>query len=339
MSEHDQSEQGDHPVSVAHEDTAQKHDDPTEGKTQNGDITVPSLQSTSEHENGTQSDHAISVLDANPAPEHNDQTQDQNQHGDPIVPELDKTERSNIIHRTVVSPHGTFSEDLVGVGYSGWVYRLDAVLKKPHEGQEQDCAVEQRVYERLGAHEGILRYFGTTTEGSLILQYASNNSIRHYYTAKAKDNPISLEQRLRWIHQIVKTFAYIHSKGVLQADIHGANILLDDQLNAIVSDFAGCSIDGEASTGTYQPGFYHPDMWPKSVETEIFAIGSLLYEIMTESRPYHDLEIHEMEETFRKEIFPDTDHLPAFGHIIQKCWKLGYKVTEELLVDVEAEGT
>ncbi|GAB7343085.1 hypothetical protein MBLNU457_1166t1 [Dothideomycetes sp. NU457] len=314
--------QDDRPVSDSRGNTAQQHDDQSGTQTQNGNSTTPSHQSTPEHEKGTQNDDSSPVQDVKVAPESDDVLD-----LDTLVPDADG--RIHIPPNTVriknqfVWHRGMSYEDLIGVGYSGWILRLDAVLKQPHNDKKQDTAVEQRVYKRLGSHEGILRYFGTTDEGALILQ--------------TKGRPIPLAQKLRWVQQIVKTCAFIHSKGVLLADIHCANILLDDQMNAIVADFAGCSIDGEQSTGGYQPAFYHPDREFMSIGTEIFAIGSLLYEIMTEAHPYHDLSYEETETKFHEEIYPDTDHLPAFGHIIQKCWKQGYKVTEELLADVEAE--
>lgn len=83
--------------------------------------------------------------------------------------------------------------------------------------------------------------------------------------------------------------------GVLQVDIGTHNMLLDWHENMKLADFAGASIGGSepsivSGTRAEHPSF--PSSKP-SIQTEIFALGSTLYEIETTHSPYHDKMDHE----------------------------------------------
>jgi len=238
-------------------------------------------------------------------------------------------------------PFGLSGDDFVGAGASGIIVRLNAVVKRAHGSAGQDVAVEHRIYERLGRHKGILRYYGTEDECP-ILQYASNGSIRDYYTYGKKNAVIPLAMKLRWAEEIVESMAFVHSKGVHHADISGNNVLLDEHFRTKVADFAGSSIDGSEPLVVCEERFCLP--WsgdgerPLTVGSEIFALGSTIYEIMVERRPYEDLEDHEVDWAFATGDFPETGSLPAFGTIIQNCWTQQYDDVDELLIDVRDEG-
>jgi hypothetical protein len=53
-----------------------------------------------------------------------------------------------------------------------------------------------------------------------------------------------------------------------------------------LGDFSGSSIDGEPVLVCYETSHEHPEMTDISIKSELFALGSTLYEIMTGSRPY-----------------------------------------------------
>jgi len=240
-------------------------------------------------------------------------------------------------------PYGFRDADVRGYGVSGIVVRLDAVVKcaLPGPGCREDLERERRVYEALNPfrHRGLLRYYGHLPGGALLLEYAPHKTIRHQLVRPKMDIPFAL--RSRWIRQIAETVAFVHSQGILHADIACNNIFLDDQQNTKVGDFAGASIDGEEARGCYDDGYSHPrdDAAGVSVRSEVFALGSTFYEIMTGAKPYQGHQIHEVEEAFRQERYPDLSSLPAYGHIIERCWKGDYSNVDEMLPDITADGT
>ncbi|KAI1916615.1 hypothetical protein LOZ39_000345 [Ophidiomyces ophidiicola] len=71
-----------------------------------------------------------------------------------------------------------------------------------------------------------------------------------------------------------------------------------------------------------------------TVQTEIFGLGSVLFELCTTNQPYHNIEDHEVDVLFRDGIFPDTTNLPL-GEIILKCWTGKYVSGREVATDVE----
>ena len=82
---------------------------------------------------------------------------------------------------------------------------------------------------------------------------------------------------------------FIHSRNVLYRDICCNNIFLDENLDARLGDFAKSSINGEMPLVCYETSHEHPEMVGISIKSEVFAVGSTLYEIMTGSKPYKEL--------------------------------------------------
>lgn len=237
---------------------------------------------------------------------------------------------------TTQYPCGLNHQDIVGMGVTALVARLDAVVKFAPHIDLPFLEREKCIYQRLGRnHSGILRYYGNLGD-ALILQYACHGSIRQYFARQTKPVPLSLQ--LRWVEQIAASIAFIHSKNVLHGDISCNNILLDEGLNAKLCDFAGSSIDGQDPLILYETSHEHPEMIDISVGSEIFALGSTFYEVMAGSKPYHELSDAEIIQAYRQGIFPSITSLAAFNDIIYKCWTQNYTTIQELLEDVKDEG-
>jgi serine/threonine protein kinase len=232
-------------------------------------------------------------------------------------------------------PCGLGLRDIVGMGNTALVGRLDAVVKFADQKELKALEIEKRVYQRLGRDcDEVLRYYGGV-ENAIILQYACNGSIREYLTRQVKPNPISLQ--LRWAEQITTSIVFIHSRNVLHGDICCNNIFLDENLDARLGDFAGSSIDGEMPLVCYETSHEHPEMVGISIKSEVFAVGSTLYEIMTGSKPYKELSDQQIRNAYRQGNFPSLTSLAAFSNVISKCWNQRYATVDELLEDVKAE--
>lgn len=106
----------------------------------------------------------------------------------------------------------------------------------------------------------------------------------------------------------------------------------------MVADFAGSSIDDEEALGFYATSHHHPDIEDPSTDSEIFALGSTFYEILTGESPFKGYETIKIEKNIREGNFPTLEHLPALQTIISKCWKCGYQTVDELLLEVKQDG-
>ncbi|KAF2756439.1 spindle assembly checkpoint kinase [Pseudovirgaria hyperparasitica] len=231
-------------------------------------------------------------------------------------------------------PCGLKLDDIIGAGMTGYAGRLDAVVKWTHPNDVRFIERERKVYERLGSYHGILRYFGPVENG-ILLEFAHHGSIRQYRMENAEATPLTT--KLRWIQQVTSTICFLHSKGILHADISCNNIFLDLDLNAKVADFAGSVIDREPYLCFYEASYSHPNIKGVCVQSEIFALGSTFYEILTGFKPYPNLSIDEIEKSYSLDEFPPLDGLDICQSIISKCWERSYSGVESLLRDIETE--
>jgi serine/threonine protein kinase len=243
-------------------------------------------------------------------------------------------------------PPGFGRDDLVGFGQVALVVldkQSNTVVKVPFSYRNPDHHIsvqrEQAVYERLarmGGHEGLLAYHGGCGMG-IRLEFAPNQTLR---VMLETDRTLPIEvrfnhaQRLRWTVQIANTLAFIHSAGVIHGDLTCRNILLDAKFDTKIFDFAGSSIDGSPFLmDIFDENHRCPGPSRLSFQGDLFALGCVMYEIMT-GPPHDGVEVMEARELYNKGSFPPTNHLGAVGCTIEGCWRGGYadaaEVTEKL---------
>ncbi|PSN59004.1 kinase-like protein, partial [Corynespora cassiicola Philippines] len=177
-------------------------------------------------------------------------------------------------------------------------------------------------------YEGILRYYGSVENG-IRLEYAPNGNLRSFNNRNKVDN----RQRLQWAVQIAQALSFTHLSGVIHGDLTCQNILLDAKLNTRLSDFAGSSLDGSPLLIAVTASHEYPGTI-LSVQGDLFAFGSVLYEIMTGKAPYAELPEDEILGRYSKGDFPDTDSLQATGNVIRKCWQGQYDGFEQVVGDL-----
>lgn len=76
-------------------------------------------------------------------------------------------------------------------------------------------------------------------------------------------------------------------------------------------DFAGSSIDGQDPLICYETSHEHPDIEGISAKSELFALGSTFYEIMTGSKPYSELSEAEITRAYKRGSYPNLSTLAA----------------------------
>lgn len=103
-----------------------------------------------------------------------------------------------------------------------------------------------------------------------------------------------------------------------------------------LGDFAGSFIDGSPPTVDYEvrsklPGIVEPDQI-----SDLFALGSALFEMATGLPPYHDKPWREVQGHFKRGRFPKLKSIPELDRIIRKCWTQEYKRAQEVADELEA---
>lgn len=66
------------------------------------------------------------------------------------------------------------------------------------------------------------------------------------------------------------------------------------------------------------------------MESDLFALGSTLYELVAGQKPYEGMSDESTESLFEEGKFPSTEGL-LFGDIITGCWKRKFLSAEDIL--------
>ncbi|KAK5290557.1 hypothetical protein LTR99_011078 [Exophiala xenobiotica] len=224
----------------------------------------------------------------------------------------------------------------LAAGRSGTIYAIDEkrILKEYHERTEGD--VERLAYERLGSHPNIARYLGSTKDGSIILE---RGQVLRSVCQKIGAAQTPLQKKLRWVRDAAEGIKHAHGKNIVQADCSCNNMILTRSGDLKIIDFEGCSIDG-AQAGSQYEWFSYRRSTPL---TDIFAFGCAIFEIMTGTTPYNELEKFTnrsslVEQLYRENQFPDVTHLPL-GDLMQQCWNGTFTSMNDIIHSLDADRT
>ncbi|GIK02211.1 hypothetical protein Aspvir_006260 [Aspergillus viridinutans] len=188
----------------------------------------------------------------------------------PFVAEaLEKADRNQIQLAGV----GCFAQ-VIKVADTGFV--IKETFDHPVVGNLQPT--EKRIYERLGHHPFILRYYGEYCQGNglpsgLVFQYhragtlADNLALSNYQ-----------DKRAQWPLQAAEALRFIHSKNVIHSDFGSHNFLIQEDGTLALADFGGSRIDDTAAVVSYSTRYERPcsDYDLDSTEIDdLFALGTI----------------------------------------------------------------
>ncbi|CAL5432056.1 unnamed protein product [Camellia sinensis] len=150
-------------------------------------------------------------------------------------------------------------------------------------------------------HTNLVRVLGCCIHGEekmLIYEFLPNNSLDTYIfgTDPAKRGLLDWTKRLNIIEGVAQGLLYLHKYSrmrVIHRDLKASNVLLDENMNAKISDFGMARIfkinETEANTkrpaGTY--GYMSPEyamLGTFSVKSDVFSFGVLILEIVSGRR-------------------------------------------------------
>lgn len=229
------------------------------------------------------------------------------------------------------------------MGSSGLIQRLPCgnvrkciYSELDYEACLRDLGREFRVYRKLPQHDRLLRLIRYSPEEGLVLQYMPRGNLRkHLRDAVAA---ITLPERLQWACDAAESLHLLHSHGVIHSDFKPQNLLLDSNSRLKIIDFPGSSFDGIVGSAIENTRFFllRPLTEPPTVRTDLFALGSTVYEIMTDRQPYEELSDDEVEALYSQQIFPSVHEVPC-GRVIMECWRCEIETAEEVMMLLKAE--
>ncbi len=114
----------------------------------------------------------------------------------------------------------------------------------------------------------------------------------------AKLGRVQPEKAARYVQKIAEAVYHAHQRGVLHRDLKPNNVLIDEQDEPRVVDFGIAKLTAETHTITQTgeslgtpsymaPEQVHPDASSVSVATDIYALGGILYFLLTGRPPFN----------------------------------------------------
>src|SRR5690348_563836 len=115
----------------------------------------------------------------------------------------------------------------------------------------------------------------------------------------ALSEPLALERKLDIVIEVLQGLSYAHERGVIHRDIKPSNIRLTSDGRVKIMDFgiarqqSADESGGAALVGT--PSYMAPEQitnGPITRVTDVFAVGCLLYELLTYQKPFAGESLH-----------------------------------------------
>ncbi|CZT24972.1 uncharacterized protein RCC_10701 [Ramularia collo-cygni] len=217
-----------------------------------------------------------------------------------------------------------------------------SVLKYPRSPDQDQYAhtalrEEANRYTCLGRHDNLVTFKAITDDG-LIIEYCERGAL--YDTIHV----LSEGQKICIGAQIARGLAYLHAQNFIHCDLNVRNIFMTSDFTAKIGDLQGQlsrpdgTIEMPAMTENNVKSRLPGSDGIFSAETDIFALGTLLYHVWYGHPPYPELDEFtdeaEIESKYRKGDFPViTTNVISVDKIIYKCWTLAYANAREILDD------
>lgn len=255
-------------------------------------------------------------------------------------------------HPVILKPEGALLP-MIALGGAGCIYQdshnRDQVIKAPLKHNIQGCSQqviesvrdredfseqcinrEKLIYQSLPKDPNILNYLAITDRG-IEFPYLRHGNVREYL--QKHNNDLNGQIRDEWIKNAIEAVATIHTHGVVHSDISPRNFLVADDFSIKLCDFAGSSINGLEPLVEEESPYRILPWSPRTFQTDLFALGSFIYEVSTGVRPFAEIEDEEIERRYAVQDFPSLDGL-KYHEVISRCWKSQYPCTDMLRSDI-----
>ncbi|XP_017980559.1 PREDICTED: G-type lectin S-receptor-like serine/threonine-protein kinase At4g27290 [Theobroma cacao] len=191
---------------------------------------------------------------------------------------------------------GFSPEKLVGAGGFGSVYKIAVKRLSKNSKQGLEEFKNEVVLIAKLQHRNLVRLLGYCIQGEeriLVYEFMPNNSLDYFIFDPKRSALLPCTKRFDIIMGIARGLLYLHQDSRLQIihrDLKTSNVLLDHNLNAVISDFGlartfgGDEVQVKTNrvAGTY--GYMSPEYAVDgefSVKSDVFSFGVLMLEILS----------------------------------------------------------
>lgn len=212
---------------------------------------------------------------------------------------------------------GGFGEVWLAEKQSEFVAKKVAI-KLPHAEQVNFDAIRQEatLWEQASGHPNVLPLIDADVydgQVAIVSEYASGGSLADMLKKRGK---FSVREAVEMTIGILNGLEYLHSKNIVHRDIKPANILLQGDTPRLadfgISRAAGASEISSVVVGT--ESFMAPESFEgaRTVKTDIWSVGVVLYKLLTGKMPFPQRQSSEiMYAVLMNEPEPLSDEIPA----------------------------
>lgn len=200
--------------------------------------------------------------------------------------------------------------ELVGSGGTAEVYRSvhpdlgrEVAIKILYPSYTNDPGFVKRFRQEAQTVAGLMHPhivqvydFAMTEDGLyyIVMQYIGGTSLDRFLGDR--ETPLPLERAYAIFCQIATALQFAHERGAIHRDLKPANILLDGRDHIYLTDFGfaklmGVDLQTRSSLTLGTPVFMAPEQienGPTTAVTDIYALGAILYQMLTGHLPYED---------------------------------------------------
>ncbi len=218
-------------------------------------------------------------------------------------------------------------------------------------------------------HPGIISIYSIHQEEDNLyytMPYVEGKTLKQILRQAHHETTTSIPSLLQIFKNICQTIAYSHSMGVLHRDLKPENFLVGNFGEVIILDWGLAQMIEEppqeleeeithSDPGLTRPGklvgtvaYMAPERAlgaPATVQTDLYALGVILYQILTLHLPFKRSSLKEFSKTYMHEKLLDPEEMapyrevpPRLSRMVKKCLDpnpaMRYQTMEEMIHDL-----
>ena len=106
---------------------------------------------------------------------------------------------------------------------------------------------------------------------------------------RIEEGPLPVQEAVHVATEVARGLAHAHAEGVIHRDLKPANVFITNKGQVKILDFGMAHAFGRRRLSGGTPAYMAPEQWedaPEDERTDVFALGVMLYRMLTGDYPY-----------------------------------------------------